>query len=183
DPLRDTHVAFGGHAARARRHMLLPALRAVQSRVGWISEGALNYVCTRLSVPPADAWGVATFYALLSTTPRPKRVLHLCDDIACKCRGADELIADLAKQVGPEHHAPSGGHAEIADFAWVRSPCLGMCEQAPAALVQEFGSSLREESVGHATLAVLGAAFGGVSHRQKMGCRCQPSRASTLSRV
>ena len=28
-----------------------------------ISEGALDYVCERLNVPPADAWGVATFYA------------------------------------------------------------------------------------------------------------------------
>ena len=72
DPVRDTHVGFGGHEARAQRHLLIPALHAVQSRVGWISEGALNYVCTRLSVPPADAWGVATFYALFSTTPRPK---------------------------------------------------------------------------------------------------------------
>ena len=42
------HVARGGHAARARRHLLLPALHAVQARVGWISEGALNYVCQRL---------------------------------------------------------------------------------------------------------------------------------------
>ena len=56
---------------RAQRHLLLPALHAVQSRVGWISEGALNYICERLTVPPADAWGVATFYALFSTEPRP----------------------------------------------------------------------------------------------------------------
>ena len=161
DPVRDTHVAFGGHAARAQRHMLLPALRAVQSRVGWVSEGALNYVCTRLSVPPADAWGVATFYALLSTTPRPKRVLHVCDDIACKCRGADELIAQLQKDVGPEHHPPTGnGHLQVDDFAWVRSPCLGMCEQAPAALYQEFGATPRETPIGNATLDVLGGAVG-----------------------
>ena len=69
DPQRDTHVAFGGHEARGKRHLLLPALRAAQDRVGWISEGALNYICQRLTVPPADAWGVATFYALFSTTP------------------------------------------------------------------------------------------------------------------
>ena len=141
DPVRDTHVAFGGHDARAMRHLLLPALHAVQSRVGWVSEGALNYVCTRLTVPPADAWGVATFYALFSTTPRPKRVLHVCDDIACKCRGANELIAELEETVGPEHHPPTNGHVRVADFAWVRSPCLGMCDQAPAALLQEFGAS------------------------------------------
>ena len=71
DESRDAFTAAGGHEARALRHLLLPALQAVQARVGWVSEGALNYVCQRLSVPPADAYGVATFYALLSTVPRP----------------------------------------------------------------------------------------------------------------
>src|SRR5947207_1508922 len=161
DPVRDTHVAFGGHAARAKRHLLLPALRAVQSRVGWISEGALNYVCTRLSVPPADAWGVATFYALFSTTPRPKRVLHVCDDIACKCRGADALIAQLEQRVGPEHHAPSGDRVAVADFAWVRSPCLGLCDHAPAALVQEFGAAPRERLIAGADVILSEAVASG----------------------
>jgi NADH-quinone oxidoreductase subunit F len=158
DPVRDTHVAFGGHAARAQRHLLLPALHAIQSRVGWISEGALNYVCTRLTVPPADAWGVATFYALFSTTPRPQRVLHVCDDIACKCRGADELIEALEKEIGPEHHAPTGDQVEVGKFAWVRSPCLGLCDQAPAAMLQEFGAEPRETPIVRATASVLGAA-------------------------
>src|SRR5215831_17443540 len=95
DP-RDAHTAtVGGRETRAQRQMLLPALRALQARAGWISEGGLGYVCDRLNVPPADAWGVATFYALLATEPRPPRVVHVCDDIACKCRGADRLIADL----------------------------------------------------------------------------------------
>jgi NADH-quinone oxidoreductase subunit F len=157
DPQRDTHVAFGGHEARSRRHLLLPALRAAQDRVGWISEGVLNYICTRLTVPPADAWGVATFYALFSTSPRPRNVLHVCDDIACKCRGADALIPKVIDALGPEHHAPTGDHAEVGEVAWVRSPCLGLCDQAPAALIQEFGVSPRETIVGGVE-GVLGAA-------------------------
>ncbi|HEU4996370.1 MAG TPA: NAD(P)H-dependent oxidoreductase subunit E [Gemmatimonadaceae bacterium] len=170
DPVRDTHVAFGGHDARARRHLLLPALRAVQSRVGWISEGALNYVCTRLTVPPADAWGVATFYALLSTTPRPKRVLHVCDDIACKCRGADELIARIEKTVGPEHHAPTNGDpVHVGDFTWVRSPCLGMCDVAPAAFLQEFGPEPRETSIGRLDQAPNFASAAGESSALRPG--------------
>ena len=64
-------VARGAHGAAARRDLLLPALHAVHEHVGWISPGALNYVCKRLTVPPADAYGVATFYALFSVEPRP----------------------------------------------------------------------------------------------------------------
>ena len=160
DPVYDTHTARGGHEARAKRHLLLPALHAVQSRAGWLSEGALNYVCKRLSVPPADAWGVATFYALFSTTPRPKRVLHVCDDIACKCAGADKLIADLEKAVGPAYHAPKGDHVEVARFTWVHSPCLGMCDRAPAALLQEAGPTPRETLIGNATSSALARVLG-----------------------
>src|SRR5207245_2925877 len=55
----------------ARRDLVLPALHAVQARTGWVSRGALNYISRRLTVPPAELWGVATFYHLLSTTPSP----------------------------------------------------------------------------------------------------------------
>ena len=141
---RHDHTAAGGHAARSHRHLLLPALQAVQARVGWISEGALTYICARLTVPPAEAYGVATFYALLSTTPRPKRVLHVCDDIACRCKGAAELCAELEKKVGP------AGHGEPL---WLRSPCLGLCDQAPAALVTVAGPKPAERLVGNLTVA------------------------------
>ncbi len=134
---RHEHTASGGHAARSRRHLLLPVLQAVQSRIGWISEGALSYVCLRLSVPPAEAYGVATFYALLSTTPRPKRVVHVCDDIACRCKGAERLCAELEK----------------GDAFFLRSPCLGLCDQAPAALVTVAGPTPSEQLLGNVTAA------------------------------
>ncbi|MCX5764687.1 MAG: NADH-quinone oxidoreductase subunit E, partial [Gemmatimonadetes bacterium] len=54
---RDAHTATGGKSVRDRRHELIPALHALQGRVGWISEGGLGYVSERLGVPPADAWG------------------------------------------------------------------------------------------------------------------------------
>lgn len=151
----DAHTALGGHAARERRHLLLPAFHAVQSRVGWISEGALNYICERLTIPPADAYGVATFYSLLSTVPRPKRVLHVCDDIACRCRGAEQLCAELERKVGPAaHHGPNGDRHEIPPdgAAWLRSPCLGLCDQAPAALVSVAGEKPIELLFGNLTV-------------------------------
>ena len=144
---RDTHFAtVGGRDSRAMRHLLLPAFQALQRRVGWISEGGLGYICDRLNVPPADAWGVATFYALLATSPRPPRVVHVCDDLACKCRGADALIRALP---------PGDG--------WHRSPCLGKCDHAPAAFVTEAGEHPREYLVGHVTAESLAALVNGAS--------------------
>jgi NADH-quinone oxidoreductase subunit F len=161
---RDSHTAAGGHAARGRRHLLLPAFHAVQSRVGWISEGALNYICERLTIPPADAYGVVTFYALLSTVPRPKRVVHVCDDIACRCKGAERLCQELESTVGPAyHHGPGGEQHEIPEdgAVWLRSPCLGLCDQAPAALVTIAGTSPVERLFGDVTAEKIGQVLRG----------------------
>ena len=130
----DGHVARGGHEARSRRDLLIPALHAVQSRIGWISQPALNYVSRRLTVPPAEAWGVATFYALFATSARPPIVAHVCDDLACRLAGSDELCADLERTMGPEGSADVDG-----ERTWLRSPCLGLCERAPAAMITSAG--------------------------------------------
>jgi NADH-quinone oxidoreductase subunit F len=139
-------AAPGGHEARSRRHLLLPALHAAQERVGWISEGALNYLCRRLTVPPAEAYGVATFYAMFSLERRPANVAHVCDDVVCRVRGAEALCGQLETMLGPAGGKPGKGAA-----GWVRSPCLGMCEQAPAALLTRAGEGGSQASLGLAT--------------------------------
>jgi NADH-quinone oxidoreductase subunit F len=132
----DQRVAFGGRAVRAQRHLLLPGLHAIQDRVGWISEGALDYLCARLTIPPADAYGVASGYALLSLEPRPPLTVHVCDDIACLGSGAEQLGHELERRLGPEGKPARPGSGSAT---WLRSPCLGLCDRAPAALVQQAG--------------------------------------------
>ncbi len=160
---RRSHVAFSARELGIGRHMLLPALEAVQARVGWISEGGLGYVCERLDVPPADAWGVATFYALLATTPRPRKVLHVCDDIACRMRGAKAMVETLDYENAPVRHGPEGDHVVVDRdaTAWMHSPCLGMCDMAPAALMIEAGERPAEHAIGGLTLEGARAILGG----------------------
>ena len=121
-------AAHGVERGSPRRDLLLPALHAVMDAVGWVSRGALNHVSEALHVPPAEAYGVATFYAMFSTHQRAPRVAHVCDDVACAPFGGEELCAAMEERLGP---AGSG-----TDRTWVRSPCLGMCERAPAVLLQ-----------------------------------------------
>ncbi len=102
-----THVAYGGRAARSRRHLLLPVLHEVQDRVGWVSRGALEYACRRLSIPPAEAYGVVSFYARFALEPRGGETVQVCDDIVCQLAGA----------------RPGSG-----------VNCLGLCDRAPATL-------------------------------------------------
>jgi NADH-quinone oxidoreductase subunit F len=155
DSALEGHVARGGHAARSRRDLLLPALHALQSRVGWISQPGLNYVCRRLTVPPAEAWGVATFYALFATNPRPPVVAHVCDDIACRIAGAEDVCTDLERAFGPAGSPIADGQA-----TWLRSPCLGLCDRAPAALVTAAGADEQRQAFGPTDAAGIAARIG-----------------------
>src|SRR5207248_9095115 len=111
----DHRVVHGGRAMRSQRHLLLPVLHAIQDRIGWVSRGALEYGCRRLSIPPAEAYGVVSFYARFALEPRGDVAVHVCDDIPCMLAGAT---------VG---QGATG------------SPCLGLCDRAPASLTERFG--------------------------------------------
>lgn len=117
-------VHAGRSRTRERRHLLLPALHALQRSAGWISPGGLDHVCGELEVPPAEAYGVATFYHLFThDPPAADNTVHVCDDVACRLVGAVALIDDLRVE---------GYHVKA-------SPCLGQCERGPAVLVQRTG--------------------------------------------
>src|SRR5204863_5316513 len=99
-----------------RRQYLLPVLHALEGRRGWISPGGLNHACRRLDVPPAEAFGVADFYALFHTREQPPLAVHVCDDIACHARGAETLCAELETTLGPPDQSQNG------PTTWHRSP-------------------------------------------------------------
>lgn len=116
----------GGTKRRHRlRDQLLPALHALQTEAGWISPGGLNYVAEQLQVPPAEAFGVASFYELFRVDEAPSHdgpVTHVCVDGPCRASSAAAMTAvELA-----------GGHVHA-------SPCLGQCERPPALFIQGRG--------------------------------------------
>ncbi len=122
----DHRVARGGDGVHGERSRLLAVLHAVQDREGWISPGAINYIARRLDVAPAEIYGVASFYALFALRERPGRQVHVCVDLACRMFGSDDAAV------------PAGAQP---------SPCLGLCERAPAALVIEAGETPRQAVV------------------------------------
>ena len=134
--------------ARSQREQLLPALHAIQARIGYITAGAVNYLAQRLDVAPAEIHGVASFYGMFSLTPRAPVVAHVCDDIACLARGAATLCAELEKVPMP------------MNAIWQRSPCLGLCERAPAALVIAAGETPRARVLAPASAGALKSLVG-----------------------
>ena len=148
----EAQTSESGHRTAGQRHLLLPVLHAIHERVGWISRGALNYACKRLEVPPAEAYGVATFYDMFSLEQAPPVVARVCDDIACQAKGASNLCASLERAMGP------AGDGKASRCGWVRSPCLGQCERAPAVLVTAAGKRPWTSVIAPATAQAVEAA-------------------------
>jgi NADH:ubiquinone oxidoreductase subunit E len=103
------------------RSHLLPLLQDVQARAGTLSKGLLGYLSQRVRVPFAEMYGVASFYALLNTGQGSPRV-RLCSGVPCILAGAESL-ADVLR------------HDVRLDWTWF--PCIGQCDRAPAALLDD----------------------------------------------
>lgn len=124
-------TALAGLAPQGRP-ALLPALHAAQEIYGYIPQEVAAEVAKALKVPLADVFGVIDFYTLFYRQPVGKTVIHVCNDPACAMAGADSILKRITQR--SELH-PQGADA-VEQVTVERSPCLGLCEHAPAVLVQ-----------------------------------------------
>jgi NADH-quinone oxidoreductase subunit F len=115
------------------RSGLLPALHAAQKIYGWISEPVATEISKALRVPLADVHGVIEFYSLFYNEPVGKRIIRICTDQACALKGADNVLHHLCSHHGLE----PGQTTRDRSLTIEASPCLGLCEQVPAALVND----------------------------------------------
>ena len=128
-----------------RRPDLLPLLQALQEDLGWLPTGALRHLAERMHLPFPDVWGVATFYAAFRFEPPRGVIVHVCDDVPCRLRGASSLLRALEARYGPPRRFTgrahgSAGHdaaagAQTPPVDWETVPCLGQCDHAPVAVV------------------------------------------------
>lgn len=120
------------HATQGRT-ALLPALQTAQNIFGYIPAPVATEVGRILGVPLAEVYGVIDFYTMLYYQPVGQRVLRVCTDPSCALGGGEVILADLC------HHfdnTPGGTSADGA-ITVERSPCLGLCDHAPAVLLDE----------------------------------------------
>lgn len=113
------------------RTALLPVLHAAQAIYGYLPEPVAAEVGRGLNVPLADVYGVIEFYALFHAEPVGKTTIHVCSDPACALAGSDELFKWMSRRAG---RVRSGAAGEVTVE---RSPCLGLCEHAPAIMINE----------------------------------------------
>lgn len=113
------------------RSALLPALHTAQKIYGYIPEQAAALVAGSLGVPLADVHGVIDFYSMLYKEPVGELIVRVCGDPSCALRGSDAVTEALCQnwEIGLDQVSVDG------KVSIERAPCLGLCDQAPAALV------------------------------------------------
>jgi len=108
-----------------RRSASIPALWAVQRRYGWCTPEGIRQAAAVMRVTPAYLESVASFYDLLHTSPAGEHQVHVCTNISCWMRGADDLLEAFEA-------AAEGTEVFVSGFE-----CLGACDIAPMASIDE----------------------------------------------
>ncbi len=108
--------------------MLIENLHLIQDNFSGLRSRHLVALASQMKLPMAEVFEVASFYhhfdLLDDAETTPKITIRICDGIACELAGAKKLFQSLSKTL------PN-------DIKVIKAPCIGRCEQAPAAVVHQ----------------------------------------------
>jgi NADH:ubiquinone oxidoreductase subunit E len=109
----------------------MPLLQDVQDTLGYLPVEALETISDHLGVPLAHIYGVVSFYAQFSLTPRGKNVVKMCMGTACHVRGGQSVRDEIQSCLG------IGDKETTADrlFTLEVVRCLGTCFLAPVMMI------------------------------------------------
>jgi len=115
------------------RTRLMNIVEAIQEKVGCVSSEAMNLIAKELNCHRVEVESVVSFYAFLSKEPKGKVTVRLCNDVVDKMKGADEIAKAFEKELGIEIGQTTSDGKITLEY----TPCIGMCDQAPAALLNQ----------------------------------------------
>ncbi len=109
----------------------LELLKGIQTHHSVLTPASITDAARALKLPPHQMYGMATFYSMLSLEER-KKALRVCDGPVCWLKRAsgqspvnsDKLVSEWQNKIGSE-------------FSVERTSCLGLCDRAPAVLVDD----------------------------------------------
>ena len=139
---------FPGTEARAGKFpgpSLIPALNAIQHRCGWLPREELVALSRDVRRPLYEIEGLISFYPHFRTSPPKSVQLAVCHDLTCWLHGSDDRIKETKQKYGDD-----------VEIEIVEVSCLGRCDVAPAAAVDERPVPIDE------AIAAVEAARGGV---------------------
>lgn len=127
------------------RSALLPALRAIQDEYGFVPEESITALADLLGVSRAEIYSLVSFYSLLSFRHRGKFVVRVCNSLTCHIKGSKDLQEAIEKFLGIK----PGQTTEDGLFSLEYVSCLGLCDKAPAFMIneREYGNVKPKEAI------------------------------------
>lgn len=116
-----------------KREALITCLYAAQRRQRCISREAVAFLAKETNTSLAEIYGVTTFYHMLSEVQLGKNVIRVCDCLTCHVKGGPAILEALKDELGVE----IGGTTEDGKVTLLESPCMGLCDIAPAIMVND----------------------------------------------
>jgi NADH-quinone oxidoreductase subunit E len=138
----------------SRRAALSEALMIAQESRGWLSDEGLADAARELGISAASAESVATFYELIFRRPVGAHIILVCDSVSCWIRAGESLVDALKEKLGVD----LGGTTSDGLFTLLPAGCLGICEKAPAIMIDG-------EAYGDLTSGKLDALIAGIRGR------------------
>ncbi|HAK94492.1 MAG TPA: NADH:ubiquinone oxidoreductase [Planctomycetes bacterium] len=115
------------------RTRMMDIVRETQAALGCVSSDAMDLIARETGTHRVEVESVVSFYAFLSSAPKGKVVIRLCNDVVDKMQGMERVAKAFEDALGIAFGQTTPDGAITIEYA----PCIGMSDQAPAALVND----------------------------------------------
>lgn len=121
----------------SKQALTLPALHMVQDEMRCVPLGAIREIAELLDLAPAEVHDTMSFYGIFRDEKRPlgKTRLWVCRGLACAIRGGEDTLAAVCEKL----HVKPGGTTEDGKLTVEFAECIGVCEGAPAVMIDDRG--------------------------------------------
>ena len=123
--------------------LLLPELRKIQAKEGYVSEKAMKELSKRLDIPIVKIYAAASFYAQIYTEKQGKCVIEICNSPSCYVNGSINIIKYLETKLKIKSNQTS----KDKKYSLHICSCIGCCDQAPAMKIGKkvYGNLTKEK--------------------------------------
>ncbi len=119
--------------ASGEQGILMPVMQKAQGLFGHLPLDIQVLIADKLDCPVTDVYGVATFYAQFSLTPKGDYIISVCTGTACYVKGAQAVLDEVIKELGIN----PGETTADGKFTIQDTRCLGCCGLAPVMTINE----------------------------------------------
>lgn len=118
---------------KADKSMLMHVMQEAQLIYGYLPFEVQKMIAEGMDIPLEKVYGVSTFYAQFSLTPKGAYNISVCLGTACYVKGAQEVLDKICEvlKIGPDECTPDGR------FSVTACRCIGACGLAPVMMIND----------------------------------------------